>query len=287
MSPRNNKDRTGAVSADESPPVQSPASAEDLLSFVIPTELVDLPSEGKFYPEGHPLSGKDTIEIRHMTAKDEDILTNKTLLKKGLALERVLQNIIVSREVNVNDLLVGDKNAVIVASRISAYGSDYETKVTCPACFTSDDHSFDLSEMSVKTADEEEFSDLGVENNNNGTFSILLPLTKATLVVRLLDGHDEKRLTANNSRQKKAGLNKEVTMTDQFKQFVVSINNVEDRSQISKFIDNMPANDSRWLRLAYGKLVPNIDATQDYECHSCGFMQEMEVPFTSNFFWPK
>ena len=287
MSQRNNKDRVGKKDTGETPPAQHIASAEDLLSFVIPTELIDLPSEGRYYEKGHSLHNKDTIEIRHMTAKDEDTLTSRTLLKKGVALERVLQNIIVDKSININDLLVGDKNAVIVASRISAYGAAYETKITCPACFVNEEHTFDLTTMDIKVIDDEEFSELGVENNNDGTFSILLPLTKATITVRLLNGHDEKNLNARQARQKRLGHDREVSLTDHFKQFVVSINNVENRSQISNFIDNLPANDSRWLRLAYGKIVPNIDATQDYECHSCGFMQEMEVPFTSNFFWPK
>tara|TARA_R110002110_G_scaffold178452_3_gene383480 strand:+ start:4643 stop:5509 length:867 start_codon:yes stop_codon:yes gene_type:complete len=288
MSPRNNKDRLGKKDAGETPPVQAAASAEDLLSFVIPTELVDLPSGGKFYTEDHPLYEKDTIEIRHMTAKDEDVLTSRTLLKKGIALERVLQNIIVDKNININDLLVGDKNAVIVASRISAYGASYDTNITCPACFASAEHSFDLTEMDVKEFVEEEFSELGVERNSDGTFMILLPLTKASVNVRLLNGHDEKKLNASlANRNKKLGTKDETTLTDQFKQFVVSINNVEDKVQIGKFIDNMPANDSRWLRTAYGKLVPNIDAAQDFECPSCGFEQEMEVPFTYNFFWPK
>jgi len=288
MSPRNNKDRLGKKDAGETPPVQSSITTEDLLSFVVPTEMVDLPSRGQFYAEGHPLHNEESIEIRHMTAKDEDILTSKTLLKKGIALERVLQNIIVDKNININDLLVGDKNSIIVASRISAYGPSYDTNITCPACFANAEHSFDLTEMEVKEYAEEEFSELGVEKNSDGTFMILLPLTKAYVNVRLLNGHDEKKLNARiTNRNKKLGTKEETTLTDQFKQFVVSVNGVDDKIQIGKFIDNMPANDSRWLRTAYGKLVPNIDATQDFECPSCGFEQEMEVPFTYNFFWPK
>ena len=283
---RNNKDRTGKKDAGETPPVGNAVQSEDLLNFVVPTELVDLPSRGEFYAEGHPLRGEEAIEIRHMTAKDEDTLTSKSLLKKGVALDRVLQNIIVNKDININDLLVGDKNSIIVAARISAYGSLYETKVTCPACFTSADHSFDLEDFAVKSADED-LEELGIEKNSDGTFSVMLPKTEASVVVRLLNGNDEKVMTSNKERKKKLGVNKEPVLTDTFKQFVVSINSVTDRRQITHFIDNMPAADSRWLRIAYGKLVPNIDATQDFECPSCGYQQEMEVPFTSDFFWPK
>jgi len=283
---RNNKERTGKKDTGETPPVGNAVESEDLLSFVVPTELVDLPSKGQFYSEGHPLKGEESIEIRHMTAKDEDTLTSKSLLKKGIALDRVLQNIIVNKDVQVNDLLVGDKNSIIVAARISAYGPNYETKVTCPACFTSADHSFDLEDLETKSADED-FEEFGIEKNEDGTFTILLPRTKVNVVVRLLDGNDEKKMTAGRSRKKKLGVNKEPVLTDSFKQFIVSISSVTDRTQINGFIDNMPAADSRWLRTAYSKLVPNIDATQDFECPACGYQQEMEVPFTSDFFWPR
>lgn len=283
---RNNKERTGKKDAGETPPVGSAMPTEDLLNFVIPTELVDLPSRGEFYAEGHPLHDQETIEIRQMTAKDEDILTNKNLLKKGVALERVLQNIIVNKDININDILVGDKNAIIVAARISAYGPLYETKITCPACFTSADHSFDLNDLEVKNEDED-LSELGIERNSDGTFGVLLPKTKVNVNVRLLDGNDEKKMTSSRKRKKKLGLDDELVLTDSFKQFIVSINGVTDRAQINGFIENMPASDSRWLRTAYARLVPNIDATQDFECPACGYQQEMEVPFTSDFFWPK
>ena len=132
---RNNQDRLGAVNKGEEPPVQQqPQQVEQTLQFVTPTEFVELPSRGKFYPEGHPLHNTEIIEIRHMTAKDEDILTSAALLKKGLAIDRFLQNIIVDKSINIADLLVGDKNAIIVASRISGYGAQYEAGISCPSC---------------------------------------------------------------------------------------------------------------------------------------------------------
>jgi hypothetical protein len=134
---RNNEDRLG-------PPVMEDTSAASVqqptvpqtagLQFVSPTEFVDLPSGGKFYPEGHPLHGKDTLEIKFMTAKEEDILTSKSLLKKGVAIDRMLQNLIVDNNVKLDYLLSGDKNAILIVSRISGYGSEYAVRLSCPAC---------------------------------------------------------------------------------------------------------------------------------------------------------
>lgn len=283
MATRNNKDRTGAPGAGVAD--DTATSTPNLLDFVVPTEFVELPSGGEFYPKDHSLHGQSSIEIRYMTAKDEDTLTSKTLLKQGVALERVLQNLLVDKSVNINDLLVGDKNAIVVAARSSAYGSDYETKVTCPACGTVDEKTFDLSEIGF--IEQADLGDLGITKNDDMTFSILLPVTKVEATVRLMTGQDENKLSTLRGNKKKLSKDAEFSMTDQFKQFVVSISGVEDKNQISSFINNMPANDSRFLRLAYKKIVPNIDLQQHFECNSCEFEQDMEVPFTTDFFWPK
>ena len=284
MAARNNKDRLG-VPTSGADAADSPAPATNLLDFVVPTEFVELPSKGEYYSEDHPLHGQQNIEIRFMTARDEDTLTNKTLLKQGVALDRVLQNLLVDKNININDLLLGDKNAVVVAARRSAYGADYETKVTCPACLVTNEKSFDLTEVGF--IEPTGLEELGVTKNDNGTFSILLPVTKVEATVRLMTGKDEKHLSSLLASKKKLQKDSDLSMTDQFKQFIVSIQGVEDRKQIASFIDNMPANDSRFLRLAYKRLVPNVDLLRHFECDSCGYEQEMEVPFTTDFFWPK
>jgi hypothetical protein len=283
MAARNNKDRLSAPGASNAAAAET--TTPNLMDFVVPTEFVELPSGGQFYSQDHPLHGQESIEIRFMTAKDEDTLTSKTLLKQGVALDRVLQNLVVDKTINIKDLLIGDKNAIIVASRRSAYGAEYETKVTCPACMTTVEQTFDLNE--VKFTETTDLEEIGVTSNNDGTFSILLPITKVEATVKLMTGHDETKLGLLRGKKNKISKDEELSMTDQFKQFIVSISGVVDKNQVSSFIENMPANDSRFLRLAYKKLVPNLDMSQQFECTSCGYEQEMEVPFTTDFFWPK
>lgn len=291
MSIRNNDDRTGARQSDEAPtaaaaaPTSMPDSNHSAgLNFVVPTEFVEIPSRGKYYPENHPLHNQTTVEIRHMTAKEEDILTSRTLLKKGLAIDRMLQNIIVDKKIKPEDLIIGDKNAVIVAARSAAYGSDYTTKVTCPACGATEDHSFDLGEMRYVHPDDnvtEEFT-----QTDNGTFILTLPVTNVNVEVRLLTGKDENWLTKMSENKKKHKLG-ESLLTDQMRLFITSINGVTNKAQINGFIDAMPARDSRYLRGTYNKVVPNVDLTQEFGCGSCGEETQMEVPFTTDFFWPK
>ena len=257
MSIRNNEDRLGAKAPDESPPIpqtqQTQNPTPSVFSFAVPTEIVELPSEGKFYPKEHPLHGVSTIEIKQMTAKEEDILTSRSLLKKGLAIDRLLQSIIVDKSINPDDLLVGDKNAVLIATRVAGYGAEYETNITCPACTTTTKHVFDLNKLEAITVDLEE---LGITRKGDN-FLIVLPKTKVEVEVRLLYGKDEKFLAEAINMRRKNNL-PDSNLTDQIRLFTVSVNGHTDRQSISNFINHIPASDSRYLRKAYERVVPNI-----------------------------
>ena len=174
---RNNDERTGALPSAEPPLAAADPSPQQNnsigLNFVVPTEHVELPSRGQFYPEGHPLRGEQTIEIKHMTAKEEDILTSRTLLKKGLAVDRLLQSVIINKTIKADDLFVGDKNAVIVAARQSAYGDEYKTKVGCQVCGEASDFVFNLS-THVHTHPEDA-EDPEFDCTSSGTFIIRPP----------------------------------------------------------------------------------------------------------------
>ena len=271
----------------------TPASADPVaavfetggLDFATPTEFVDLPSKGLFYPENHPLHGQDTIEIKYMTAKEEDILSSKTLIKQGVAIERLLRSVIIDKTINPDTLLSGDRNAILVATRVTGYGSEYDTKITCPSCMTSCDHSFDLSDVQVKTIDEEETGG-SYEYTEEGTIITTTPMTKIKVEMRMMTGKDESYLSrlVESKRRKKLP---ETTLTDTLKMLIVSLNDQTDNDLINKFVKVIPARDSRHLRSAYEKASPNVDMTQNFECSNCGYVTDLEVPFTTDFFWPK
>ena len=178
--------------ADAPPQVQQ-ERVLDPLHFVAPTEFVELPSQGKGYPENHPLHGKGEIEIRFMTAKDEDILSSQTLLKKGVALERFLQNILVDKRVDTKKLFVADRNAILIAARVSGYGNLYQTQVSCPSCGTSAEQDFDLNDKKVVYLNLD--SELGIESTGTGTFTTKMPYSKFNVEFKLLLGEDEMIIT--------------------------------------------------------------------------------------------
>ena len=287
MSARNNEDRLGAASSAADSSMAAMASGEASsapLTFSTPTEFVELPSRGRYYSEGHPLYNAETLEIRYMTAKDEDILSSRSLLKKGLAIDRFLSNVLVDKKIKIDDLLVGDKNAVLVASRITGYGEVYSTNVTCPACATNQTFDFDLSETKINYADD--FEEHGVELTPDNTFIIHLPKTDVDVEVKMLTGVDEKKLSKIIEHKKKHKLPETMT-TDQMRMYIISVNGHDNKQTIESLIQNLPAADARHIRDIYGKVTPNVDLKHYFECETCGYEQLMEVPFTADFFWPK
>ena len=252
-------------------------------AFVVPTEFVELPSGGRFYSENHTLHGQETIEIKQMTAKEEDILTSRTLLKNGVAIDRVIQSLIMDKNINADSLLVGDRNAILIAARTSGYGNEYNTSVACPSCGATQEYSFDLNEVAIHEGKIN--SSLGLVDNHDGTFSTTLPKTQVQVSFRLLNGADEKRMVtlAESARKKKRP---EQAITNQIKTMVIAVNGDSSAQAINYLIENIPSLDARHLRTCYKEVTPNVDLSQYFTCEECSHEQDMEVPLTADFFWP-
>lgn len=286
MTERNNENRLG------SPPLGQPESFPPMpnqqsndLQFSTPTQIVDLPSRGEFYPEGHPLHNKESVEIKYMTAKEEDILASTNLIKKGIVFDRLLQSIMVT-SVNPDDLLLGDRSAILVAARITGYGPEYATTTTCPSCSTKSKYSFDLAQVAPDYGDSEYYASLyPVNKTDRGTFLITFSDIDSIIEVKFLTGRDEKRLASMTSAKKKNNL-PETSVTDNLKACIVSVNDNTDRGYINSFVDNLPALHSRKLRKIYKNIAPQASVTSVFSCANCGHEQELEVPINFDFFWP-
>ncbi len=277
---RDNSSRVSAPNLD----LQPPKKQNDSFNFTLPTTFVELPSKGKYYSEEHPLHGVESVEIKYMTAKEEDILSSISLLQKGVAVDRMLQSLLVNKALVPSDMLIGDKNALMVAARITGFGEEYLANVTCPACSTRSEYTFNLSKTKNVSIDDLDISE--VEQTEQNTFVFDLPVSKVRTEVRLLDGKDEQYLTRLNNSKKDNNL-PETPLTDRLKIIIASINGSTIRGDIEKFVDQMPVLDSRYLRGMYSKVVPNIDLTQEFTCTNCNHRAPMEVPLTVDFFWPR
>lgn len=247
----------------------------------VPTEVISLPSKGRFYPEGHPLKC-GTIEMKYMTAKEEDILASQNLIKQGVVIDKLLQSLIVTR-INYNDLLTIDKNAIFIAARILAYGPEYVVDITCPNCSEKTTHTIDLQQFTEKAIDWDNFSD----NEINHKFT--LPISKNVLTLKMLTHGDEKKIEEASKAYKKAaktlGVDRE--LTTRLKHVIVEVDGIDDKAHINKFVDSMFSRDSLALRTHLKAITPDIDTTFGFECPSCSHeMPNMSLPIDVGFFWP-
>lgn len=241
-------------------------------NVTFPTEVIDLPSGGKHYPEGHPLcSGQ--IELKYMTAKEEDILTSTNLIQKGIVLDKLMDSLIVTKGVNHEDLLIGDSNAVMVASRILGYGKDYPIAVNCPKCGKSSEHSIDLTQLETKQISE---SDL----------KFTLPLSGKVVKLRLLTRKIDKEIQSELESLKKIGLQVEPEATTRLRYLIVEVDGLTNPKDIRETAENMLVADARALREFYKTVTPDIKFETKFTCPNCN--EEDMLPFSIglNFFWP-
>ena len=276
---RDNQRRTGQ--APEVTPNSSVPTAHQPapLAFSAPTEFVVLPSRGEFYPEDHPFYKQETVEIRFMTAKDEDILTSEALLKKNLALDRLLENLIVG-DVDPSTLLLGDRNAILISARASAYGSDYPVTLRCEKCLSTTETEYDLkgAQTQENCFDKQFLRENGVRfNKQTMTFDLALPSSGVEVGVQLIDGKKEKKILERENKNLITGI---------LSSFLVKVDGDTNYDRVTDFVDIMPASDSKFLRDLFPKLAPNVKLTMLHRCEACFHIKEQEVPLSAGFFWP-
>jgi len=244
--------------------------------FNFPTETIELPSKGLLYPPDSPLaSGK--VEMKYMTAKEEDILTNQNYLRQGIVIDKLLQALIIT-PINYDELLIGDKNAVLIAARILGYGQEYEFKYTDKRGQEID------AKVDLTTLKEKELEGSLYKNGNNFTFD--LPKSGNTITFKLLTHGDEKKIDAEIKGLQKVNPNNSYDVTTRLKYMIVSVNGDSEQKSVRNFVDNfLLAPDARALREYYAKIQPDIEMKFFPEDDSYTG-EGIAIPISLNFFWP-
>ena len=237
-----------------------------------PTEVVELPSTGIVYPKENPLSsGK--VEIKYMTAKEEDILTNQSYIQKGTVIDKLLEALIVSK-VDYRDLIIGDKNALLIAVRILGYGSEYEFS------YKNEKIKIDLSSLENKPFDKSKF-----EQGRN-EFPFTCPKSETMLTFKLLTHKDETKIENELKGLKKINPKSSPELSTRLKHMIVSVDGSDDSKDIRNFVDNyFLAQDSRAFRNYIRDFQPDVDLTVSVDTLEAG-EEEISVPIGLNFFWP-
>jgi hypothetical protein len=264
------------------PTAQFSTQTDQVQSFEYPSEVIDLPSQGWFYPQNSPLS-RGKIDIKYMTAKEEDILTSQNLIKKGVVLDKLLEALIITPNVKMDDILVGDKNAIFIASRILAYGKDYGIKFKDPSTNEDVEDTIDLAKLEPKEFNFEQY-----ERGLN-LFQFELPNSKRTVHYSLLTHGDEQAIDMEMKSMKKFSKNKNETteITTRLKYVIKSLDGNEDRARIKSFVDKeLLARDSLALREHIRENTPDLDMTFNFESEETGYTERMTIPLGVDFFYP-
>lgn len=253
---------------------------KDTFGLTIPTELAPLPSKGIVYPEGHALHLRESIEIRAMTAREEDILTNRAYIKQKSVINELIKSCLLDKRINPEDMVAGDRNAVMTSLRITGYGPEYTVEVDCPNCGERSKQDFDLASLPIKNFDVDP---IAVGAN---AFEFKLPLTGATVRFKYLDGHEEKEINIIQERLKKKGIDRKNLVTQKYQSQVIAVNGIEDKVKVQKFCQNMPARDSLALRKFMDSNEPGIEMKSHMTCPHCYEESEVRLPIGASFFWP-
>lgn len=249
---------------------------ENQTKMSLPTETVELPSKGLLYPLDNPLSsGK--IEMKYMTAKEEDILSNQNYIRQGVVFDKLFQSLIVSK-INYDDLTVGDKNAILIAARILGYGKDYQVKYPHPVTGEEELITIDLAEIKNKEVDYSLCKNLN-------EFTFVLPKSNNEVTFKVLTHRDEKQIDTELKGLKKVNLSADVTT--RLKQTILAVNGNREKKDIREFVDNyLLAADARALRDYMRKVAPDLDLTFTFT-GSDGYIQEgVDLPIDASFFYP-
>ena len=247
-----------------------------MADYKFPTEMVDLPSKGYFYFDGHPLSsGK--VEVKYMTAKEEDILTSTNLIEQGIVIDKLLESLIVDKNVKVDDLLIGDKNAIMIAARILGYGKDYEFKAINPLNNQIENFTIDLTTLKDKNLNPKDLKEEGLNE-----FDFTLPTSKNLITFKLLTHGDENSIDRELQGLKKLKKETLPEASTRLKYIITSVDGDREKKTIREFVDNyLLAKDARALREKVRQVSPDIDLK-----YVGDEGEEVSVPINANFFWP-
>jgi len=239
--------------------------------FKFPTETIELPSKGLIYPEDNPLSS-GTIEMKYMTAKEEDILSNQSYIQNGTVIDKLLKSLIVSK-IDYNELIVGDKNAIMIAARVLGYGKDYEFE------YKGEPVSVDLSTLENRPFDEASITK-GINE-----FSYTLPTSDTPITFKLLTHKDEMAIDAEIKGLKKINKNADPAVSTRMKHMILSVNGDDSKKTVREFVDNyFLATDARAFRQHIKQIQPDVDLNVMVEVN--GGMEAIDLPIGVTFFWP-
>lgn len=254
----------------------------------IASDLVPLPSRGMLYEEGHPLYNEENVEIKAPGPDEEDILTSEAYIKKGTVTDHLIRSCLINKSIDPDELVAGDRNAILFAIRILGFGPEYKVKLKCPTCFSDFIHEFMLNKVEIKSIPEDSGQ---IENKN--LFPIVLPVSKKEVLFKILTSKDEKAIMEEQEKRKTAlakqgkTIEKENKVSARLIKAIKQANGKTDLEDIVNFVKRLNIKDSRAIRKRMSEVAPDLISKQDAKCKFCSKTDIFNIPMTLEFFWPE
>ena len=269
--------------ADQIIPITRPTISQPIPQNAqpkFPTEVINIPSKGWFYPLENPLSS-GTLELKMMTAREEDILTSKNLIQKNIVLDKLLESVVINKAINLDEMFICDRNAAFFAIRRLAYGDQYEAMVTCGRCGKENPVSIDIGKMDNRPFDFDKYP------KGENSFPFKLPFSGKEITFKLMAKKDEDAIEQELTGMAKISKDFTREITTRLSHVITSIDGNSERINIRKFVNNeMTSKDSLALRKHVRETMPDIDTRFNFACVDCGLERLEDTPMGVSFFWP-
>ena len=254
---------------------------KDEFGWEVPIEMIPIPTKGLVYNPDSTLYNTDALKIKAMTAREEDILASPAFHKEGTALTHLINSCLIDKSVNCEDMINGDRMALMIGIRVTGYGPDYHASAQCKSCNSNNEFVVDLTTLPIKRLQIQPVAP------GENKFEFKLPVTKKTVIFKYNTAREEReRNLAVKSMQKVTGAQISNNITSFLENSIISVDGITDRLKIRHFVMNMPAYDSKSLRKFILDNEPGMDMTSRFECKNCGTLNEVIMPMTTEFFWP-
>ena len=246
-----------------------------------PSEIITLPSTGYFYADGNPLASGQ-VELKQISSREEDILSSPNLIKKGIVLDKLLESVVLDKKIDLNSMLIVDRDSILYSIRRLAYGEKYIVSMNCPSCGKDNSEvNIDLSTMEYKEIDFNKYT------KGENSFPFDLPYSKANITYKLLTRGDELLIDKEIEAFKKINKDVSTEISTRLNYIITSVNGESDKATIRKFVANqLTTRDSLVLRMHIKNMTPRLDTTFEFTCEHCQYQKNQEVPMGLSFFWP-
>jgi len=262
------------------PSVASPVPSPQRMESKFPTEVINLPSKGWFYPTDHPLAS-GTLELKMMTAKEEDILTSKNLITKNIVLDKLLESVVIDKSIPLDDMFICDRNAAFFAVRRLAYGDIYDANFSCGRCGKENNVSIDLGKMDNRPFEFEKYP------KGENAFPFKLPFSGIVVTYKILSKKDEIAIEQELKGMEKISKDFTREITTRLSHIIIALDGASEKAKIRKFVgENLTSKDSLALRKHLRDSMPDIDTSFTFLCVHCDLERKEETPMGVGFFWP-